>query len=74
MVTSTKLESHEVLRIANEDAKPKYVDLDDLSVTLRLCVDGWHVEYSPQPDLHGGGPHYVIDAADGSIISKKYYQ
>ena len=38
--------------------------------------DGWHVEYRDQRNraLTGGGPHYLIDATTGAIVSKKYYQ
>jgi hypothetical protein len=40
-----------------------------------LEPDGWHVEYYlKDPNLNGGGPHYVIDVQTGAILSKKYYQ
>jgi hypothetical protein len=26
------------------------------------------------PNLQGGGPHYVIDAETGAILSKRYEQ
>jgi hypothetical protein len=49
--------------------------LTDLDITLRLELDGWHVEYKPsRPGWQGGGPYYVIDPVDGTIISKTYYQ
>jgi hypothetical protein len=66
--------SHEALRIANEDARAKYRELEDLRVEMSLHSDGWHVEFWPRELIHGGGPHYVIDSGDGRIISKKYYQ
>ncbi|HKA07461.1 MAG TPA: hypothetical protein VKD71_09405 [Gemmataceae bacterium] len=70
-----RLGSDQVLRIANDDAVRKYGDLSDFRISIRLLPDGWHVEYEPDtPDEQGGGPHYVIDPVDGTIISKKYYQ
>ena len=42
---------------------------------IRRDDDGWHIDYElKNPRLNGGGPHYVIDATTGEIISKKYYQ
>jgi hypothetical protein len=70
-----RLTSDEVLRIANEDAMNAYQDVSDFQISMRLRADGWHVEYAPSdPDVHGGGPHYVIDPVEGTIKSKKYYQ
>ncbi len=41
----------------------------------QLESDGWHVDYNlKDPRLKGGGPHYVIDAASGAILSKRYAQ
>jgi hypothetical protein len=37
--------------------------------------DGWHIDYQlKNPLSNGGGPHYVIDAATGAIVSKRYEQ
>ncbi len=74
-VQSPRLTSAEVLRIANEDAERMYGDISDLEIAIRLQADGWHVDYRPvNPEEQGGGPHYVIDATDGTIKSKKYSQ
>ena len=49
--------------------------LNALTLEVALHDDGWHVEYRQRKPRHtGGGPHYVIDAATGEIVSKKYYQ
>jgi hypothetical protein len=65
----------QILRIANAVAITAYRDVSDFQITIRRRSDGWHVEYEPgDPNAHGGGPHYVIDPLDGTIISKKYYQ
>jgi hypothetical protein len=64
------------LSIAQADAIAAYRDLSDFVIRLSLESDGWHIEYElkPQGFRTGGGPHYVIDAATGEIVSKKYYQ
>ncbi len=65
----------EVLRIARLDAERAYRDLSPYRITLTLESDGWHVDYLlKNPNLNGGGPHYVIDANSGAIISKRYEQ
>ena len=67
--------SDKALQIARLDAEKVYQDLGRFRIEVVLEPDGWHVEYSlKDPNLNGGGPHYVIDAATGNIVSKKYYQ
>jgi len=40
-----------------------------------LEADGWHVDYILKDErARGGGPHYVIDAHTGGILSKRYEQ
>ena len=42
---------------------------------LSLEPDGWHIDYElKDPNLNGGGPHYIIDAATGAILHKRYEQ
>jgi hypothetical protein len=63
--------------IAEADALPMYgADwLNKLQLTATLHDDGWHIEWHQWRPRHtGGGPHYVIDANTGAIVSKKYYQ
>ena len=70
-----QLTSDEVLRIANNDAALVYGDLANFKISIRMSLDGWHVEYDlVDPDMQGGGRHYVIDRNDGKIVSKKYDQ
>jgi hypothetical protein len=65
----------EALRIAREDAEKVYHDLARFHISLFLEPDGWHIEYrGSKPFVAGGGPHYVVDAVAGAIVSKKYYQ
>ena len=38
-----------------------------------LETDGWHINYElKDSQLNGGGPHYIIDATTGAIVSKTY--
>jgi hypothetical protein len=69
------LASDEALRIARTDAERVYRDLDPYRIEITLETDGWHIDYELKDrTLNGGGPHYVIDAADGRILSKRYDQ
>jgi hypothetical protein len=66
---------HQALRIAQADAEQAYRDLSGYRIQLSLEDDGWHVDYElKNPRLHGGGPHYIIDAVNGTILQKRYEQ
>lgn len=63
------------LAVAQADAAAAYRDLSGYRIQLALEADGWHVDYElKDPRLKGGGPHYVIDARTGAILSKRYEQ
>ena len=63
------------LSIAQTDAMTAYRDLTRYRIQLALESDGWHIDYElKDARLKGGGPHYVIDAATGAIVSKRYEQ
>lgn len=66
----------QAITIAEADAVPVYGDeLLHFTLEVALADDGWHVNYElRKPRWAGGGPHYVIDATTGAILSKKYYQ
>jgi hypothetical protein len=67
--------SDEALRIARLEAEKAYRDLSGYRATVVLETDGWHVDYElKNPDLNGGGPHFVIDPADGRILWRRYDQ
>jgi len=67
--------SDEALRIARLEAEKAYRDLSEFRVTVVLEADGWHVDYElKNPNLNGGGPHFVIDPSDGRIVWKRYDQ
>ena len=61
------------LKIAQTDAERVYRDLFLYRISISLEDDGWRVDYElKDPDLNGGGPHYLIDADSGEIVSKRY--
>jgi hypothetical protein len=63
------------LAIAQADAARAYRDLSPFRIQLVLEQDGWHVDYDlKDARLKGGGPHYIIDAHTGEILSKRYEQ
>ena len=69
------ISSAEALRIAESDARVAYGDLSIFLITVAIEHDGWHIDYElRQPGMKGGGPHYVIDAATGQIVSRRYEQ
>jgi hypothetical protein len=69
------LSCDQVLKIANVDAEKAYRDLSPFRIEIVLKDDGWHIDYElKDPQLNGGGPHYVIDAATGAIVTKRYEQ
>jgi hypothetical protein len=71
----SRLPCEEALRIARADAERVYGDLSAFRIGLVLEDDGWHVDYDlKDPTWNGGGPHYVISATDGQILSKRYEQ
>jgi uncharacterized membrane protein YkoI len=80
MIQSTKhqtpiIAGDQALSIAQADAVKAYRDLSIYRIELVLEADGWHVDYHlKDKQLKGGGPHYVIDAGTGAILSKRYEQ
>ena len=74
-MTPEVLASDEALRIARADAERVYRNLESYRIEITFEPDGWHIDYELKDrTLNGGGPHYVIDAITGTIVSKKYYQ
>jgi hypothetical protein len=69
------LSCDKALEVARTDAEKVYRDLNRFRIQIVLEEDGWHIDYwLKNPNLQGGGPHYVIDATTGAILSKTYYQ
>jgi hypothetical protein len=73
--TAQALSSDQILKVARVDAEKAYRDLSPYRIQLVQEADGWHVDFElKDPRLNGGGPHYVIDAASGAILWKRYDQ
>src|SRR5207248_224614 len=69
------ISSDEALRTARLDGERAYRDLSPYRIQIALEPDGWHIDYQlNDPNRNGGGPHYVIDAQTGAIVSKVYEQ
>ena len=70
-----RLSCDQALKIAPEDGEKVYRDLSRFDIRVALEADGWHVDYLLKDErARGGGPHYVIDALTGGILSKRYEQ
>jgi hypothetical protein len=79
MIRTTKpmplIAGDRALMIAQADAQKAYRDLSEYRIQVVLETDGWHIDYElKDPSLKGGGPHYIIDAFTGAIVSKRYEQ
>jgi hypothetical protein len=73
--SATAIQADQALAAAQADALRAYRDLSPYRVSLVLEDDGWHVDYDlKDPRRKGGGPHYLIDAATGAIVNKRYEQ
>jgi hypothetical protein len=65
----------QALTVAKIDAERVYPDLLAFRITVVFEDDGWHIDYTLKDTrMNGGGPHYVIDAMSGKILSKRYEQ
>ncbi|MFO0805225.1 MAG: hypothetical protein U0791_19140 [Gemmataceae bacterium] len=78
LMAAPRLSEAEILAIAEADAIIAYRDLSHLKREVKLQGGMWSVEYRlnfpPGSRVAGGGPHYVIDATTGEIVSKVYHQ
>jgi hypothetical protein len=73
--TAGFLSGDQALAIAQSDAVQAYGDLSVYRIGLVLEGDRWLIDYDlKDPLMKGGGPHYVIDAQTGAILSKRYEQ
>ena len=74
-INVVSLAGDQALAVAQADAARVYRDLSPYRIQLSLEDDGWHIDYNlKDPRLKGGGPHYIIDAHTGAIVSKRYEQ
>ena len=69
------IDEQEARRIAHEQAARVYRDLSIYRVTAQLKDGTWHVDYDlADPGMVGGGPHLVISAATGEVMSMRCEQ
>lgn len=70
-----RIQCDDALKIARVDAGKAYRDLSPFRIEMSLEADGWHIDFElKNARVHGGGPHYVIDAQTGVIVIKRYEQ
>ncbi len=63
------------LKIARLDAEQRYRDLSAYRISIVFEDNHWRIDYELRnPNVQGGGPHYLIDAVTGVILSKRYAQ
>jgi hypothetical protein len=75
MRAGATITGEQAAQVARLDAEQAYKDLSPYRVTLALEDDGWHVDYElKDPQVNGGGAHYLIDQFTGQIVSKRYEQ
>ena len=72
----TRIDRDEALRIAREDARRAYGNLESYTESAELEDDDvWKIDYDLRDtDAQGGGPHYLISAESGEILTKRYEQ
>ena len=74
-MTNPRISEQDALTIADDNARRVYRDLSIYRVVASLTDGDWHVDYElTDPNMVGGGPHYVISAATGEITSYRYEQ
>ncbi|PWU10184.1 MAG: hypothetical protein C5B50_25990 [Verrucomicrobia bacterium] len=67
--------SDAALKIARLDAEQKYSDLSPYRIAIIFEDNHWRIDYELRNrNVQGGGPHYLIDAMTGVILSKRYAQ
>ena len=70
-----RVDKQHALKISNDDAKTHYRDLSIYEINIQLVADHWKIDYElKNKKLRGGGPHYIISAETGEILSKRFEQ
>ena len=74
-VSAAEVLAEQLERIARLDAEQKYRDLSPYRISIVFEDNHWRIDYELRnPNVQGGGPHYLIDAVTGVILSKRYAQ
>ncbi len=70
-----KVDRHEALQIADDDARKQYRDLSVYDVMIELENENWRIDYElKDAESQGGGPHYLVSSDTGEIVSRRYEQ
>ncbi len=70
-----KITREKALKIANDDASLIYSDLTPYEIESRLENGNWVIDYEiKDPNVVGGGPHYIISGITGKILLFRYDQ
>ena len=70
-----KVDKDSAEKIAANDARSYYRDLTAYNVTAQLVDGNWKIDYELKDrQAQGGGPHYVVSAESGEIVSKRFEQ
>ncbi len=70
-----RIPPYEALKVAQTDAEKAYRNLDAYRIVITLERGQWHIDYElKDTTARGGGPHYVVDAMSGKMLSKRYEQ
>jgi hypothetical protein len=63
------------LKIAQRDAQISYRDLSIYTIKVELNKGNWLIDYNlSDPQMVGGGPHYIICSKSGNILTRRYEQ
>ncbi|MBU0488136.1 MAG: hypothetical protein KKD31_09325 [Bacteroidetes bacterium] len=64
-----------ILKIAEKTALTAYRDLSIYDVSAELKDGKWYVDYNlTDPQMLGGGPHFVISDSTGEILECRFEQ
>ena len=75
MNTNNSVSEAKARQIAEAEAARAYRDLSIYKVRIHLDGGKWNIDYELKDEtLLGGGPHYVISAETGEILSRRYEQ
>ncbi|MBI4647447.1 MAG: hypothetical protein HY738_12880 [Bacteroidia bacterium] len=73
--SSALIDRETALKIAEKDAQSAYRDLSIYDIKIELKDEKWYVDYElSNKQMVGGGPHYIISARTGEILSYRYEQ
>lgn len=69
------IDKDKALQIATKDALKIYRDITIYTVKAVFKENQWFIDFDiTDPTTAGGGPHYIINAMNGVIVSFRYEQ